>query len=112
MSALGKFKKCSAEGAETENLDQCQMSNIQMKELMTRTDIDPGGTSQNKGTNQNKKSDILKTNSTSAFLHGKPAEVSQMKQLLDVKYKVKTKVHVKATIQGQIYNFLERPTAS
>ncbi|KAL3881253.1 hypothetical protein ACJMK2_027709, partial [Sinanodonta woodiana] len=56
-----------------------------MKELMIRTNNDLGGISKIEGTNQN--NDILKINSTSAFLLGKSAEVSDVEQLIEEKYK-------------------------
>jgi len=47
--------------------------------------------------------------SNAAWMEFKPV-ISQMDKILEDRYKVKVKSNLKASIQGKVYNFLERPT--
>ena len=48
-------------------------------------------------------------NSNVAWMEFKPV-INQMDKVLQDKYKLKPKVGLKTTLQGKVYNFLERPT--
>lgn len=47
--------------------------------------------------------------SSSAWMEFKPV-INQMDRILENKYRVRNKMQISLTIQGKVYNFLERPT--
>ncbi|KAK3097555.1 hypothetical protein FSP39_010732 [Pinctada imbricata] len=53
--------------------------------------------------------DDINCNSNAAWMEFKPV-LNQMDKVLQEKYKIKPKHGIKTTVQGKVYNFLERPT--
>jgi hypothetical protein len=47
--------------------------------------------------------------SSSAWMEFKPV-INQMDRILENKYRVRNKIQISLTVQGKVYNFLERPT--